>query len=194
MKTQLQIRQYPKLIEEFAKENFNLKTLTGALIAFMLINSLVLAFLLRRGPMVVPLQADGNIARVDSQVTDAQIQAAVKAYLSARYTWTDSTINAQLKRAEFFVAPQLVSAFQKAMVETLKYVHEKKVNQRVYERSIEVNFKDHLATVIADRITEFDGLKAATEMRLFLNFDLQDRTVVNPWGIFITKETEKGPQ
>jgi hypothetical protein len=191
---QLQVRQYPKLIEEFAKENFNLKTLVGALIALMLVNSVILAFLLRRGPMVVPLQADGNTARVDSHVTEAQVQAAVKEYLSTRYTWTDSTINAQLKRAEFFISSQLVSAFQKAMVETAKYVREKKVVQRVYARSIDVNFKDRVATIAADRFTEFDGLKAATEMRLLLNFDLQDRTVINPWGVYITKETEKALQ
>src|ERR1035437_2092577 len=192
--TQIQVRQYPKLIEEFSRENFDLKTLAGALIALMLINSVTLAYLLRRGPMVIPLQADGNTARVDSTVTDAQVQAAVKEYLNTRYTWTDATISAQLKRAEFFIAPSLVSAFEKAMVDTLKYVHEKKVIQRVYPRSIEVNFKDRLATIIADRFTEFDGLRVATEMRLLLNFDLQDRTVVNPWGVYISKETEKAPQ
>ena len=191
---QIQIRQYPKLVEEFAKENFNLKTLVGVLIALMLINSVTLAYILRRGPMVVPLQADGNIARVDSQVTDAQIQAAVKEYMNTRYTWTDSTISAQVKRAEFFIAPQLVAAFQRAMVETLKYVHEKKVVQRVYARTTEVNFKDRQILITADRITEFDGLKAASEMRIVLNFDLEARTVVNPWGIYITKETEKAPQ
>ena len=191
---QIQIRQYPKLVEEFAKENFNLKTLVGVLIALMLSNSVTLAYILRRGPMVVPLQADGNIARVDSQVTDAQIQAAVKEYMNTRYTWTDSTISAQVKRAEFFIAPQLVAAFQRAMVETLKYVHEKKVVQRVYARTTEVNFKDRQILITADRITEFDGLKAASEMRIVLNFDLEARTVVNPWGIYITKETEKAPQ
>ena len=61
---QIQVKQYPKFIEEFAKENFNLKTLIGALIALMLVNSLVVAYLLRRGPMVVPLQADGTTARL----------------------------------------------------------------------------------------------------------------------------------
>ncbi len=192
--TQIQIRQYPKLIEAFAKENFNLKTLIGGLIALMLVNSVILAYLLRRGPMVVPLQADGTIARVDSKVTEAQIQAALKEYLNTRYTWDFATINVQLKRAEFFVSPPQVSAFQKAMIETLKYVREKKVTQRVYARSIDVNFKDKLVAVIADRITDFDGLKAATEMRLQFNFDLLDRTVVNPWGVYITKETEKAPQ
>jgi len=192
--TQIQIRQYPKLIEEFSRENFNLKTLSGALIALMLVNSLILAYLLRRGPMVVPLQADGSTARVDSQATEAQVQAAVKEYLNTRYTWSDSTINAQLKRAEFFVAPPLAWAFRKAMTDTLRYVHEKHVTQRVYARSIDVSFKDRLVTVIADRFTEFDGLKAATEMRLLLGIELQDRTIVNPWGVYVTKETEKASQ
>ncbi len=45
------------------------------------------------------------------------------------------------------------------MADTLKYVREKKVTQRVYARSIEVDFKDRLANIVADRITEFDGLR-----------------------------------
>ena len=192
--TQLQIRQYPQMIEEFAKENFNLKTLAGALIAVTLANTIVTAYLLRRGPMVVPLQADGSMARVDRAATDAQVQAATREYLSSRYTWTNATIGAQLKRAEFFIGPQLVTSFQKAMGETLKYVREKKVTQRVYPRSISVSFKDQTISVLADRITEFDGLKAATEMSLILNFELQDRTAINPWGVFIVKETEKALQ
>ena len=192
--TQLQVRRYPKLIEEFAKENFNLKTLVGALIALMLVNLSVMAYVLRKGPLVIPLQADGSTARVGPEVTEAQVQAAVREYLATRYTWTDSTVGAQVKKAEFLIAPQLVSAFQKAMTETLKFVRQKKVQQRVYSRSIEVNFKERTARVWADRITEFDGLKAATEMRLDLNFELQDRTVMNPWGIYISKETERAPQ
>jgi hypothetical protein len=200
MTHKIQIKQYPKLIEEFSRENFNLKTLAGALIGLMLVNSLVLAFLLKRGPMVIPLQADGAIARVDSQVTDAQIVTAIRAYLETRYTWTDATITTQLKRAEAFVAPSSVPSFQKSMVETIKYVRQKKVSQRIYPRmngshpAIEINFKDRVVTVTADRITEFDGLKAATDMQLSLNFDLFDRTADNPWGVYVTKETEKAAQ
>ena len=191
---QLQFRQYPKLIEEFGKENFNLKTLSTALLALMLINSLILVFVVRRGPTVIPLAADGSVARVESGVTAAQVQAAVREYLAARYTWTDSSIQAQLKRAEVFVSPALVPAFQKAMLETLKYVKEKKVTQRVYARAMDVDFKSQQVSIVADRITEFDGLKAANEMQLMLGFADGERTPVNPWGIFITKETEKAPQ
>lgn len=191
---QLQIRQYPKLIEEFGKENFNLKTLSTALLALMLINSLILVFVVRRGPTVIPLAADGSVARVESGVTAAQVQAAVREYLAARYTWTDSSIQAQLKRAEVFVSPALVPAFQKAMLETLKYVKEKKVTQRIYARSVEVDFKSQQVSIVADRITEFDGLKAANEMQIVLSFVMGERTPANPWGIFITKEAERAPQ
>lgn len=193
-KTIIQVRQYPKLIEEFAKENFNLKTLIGGLIAITFLNGVILAFMLRRGPIVVPLQADGSIGKVDSHVTEAQVESAVKEYLIYRYTWNDSTISSQIKKAEFFIAPALVRTFEKAMTDTLKYVREKKVTERVYPREMAVNFKEGSVAVTADRITEFNGLKAATEMRLTLNFDLGDRTLINPWGVFITKETEKASQ
>jgi hypothetical protein len=54
-----------------------------------------------------------------------------------------------------------------------------------------VDLKEKKVTVLADRITEFDNLKAATEMRLTFQFSTDDRTVVNPWGVYITKETEE---
>lgn len=78
------------------------------------------------------------------------------------------------------------------MLETQKFVREKKVRQRVYPKSVSVDLKEKRVTVLADRITEFDNLKAATEMRLLLQFTTDDRTIINPWGVYITKETEEG--
>jgi hypothetical protein len=86
--------------------------------------------------------------------------------------------------------PSMVIAFQKAMLDIQKFVKEKKVTQRVYPKSIQIDLKEKKATIVADRITEFENLKAATEMKLLLQFSVDDRSVVNPWGIFITKETE----
>lgn len=193
-KIKLEITKYPKMIEAFASENFNLKTLLGVLIVLLLVNSLVTVYLLKKGPEVIALDSSGDRARLETKVSDLQIQSAIREYISYRYVWGFDTAKDQLKKAEFFVEPGLVPAFKKSMLDVLKFVQDKKVNQRVYPKTISVDLKSLTATLILDRITEFEQLKAATEMRLVLNFVVSDRTPVNPWGVYITKESEGGSQ
>ena len=146
---------------------------------------------MKKGPTVIALDNTGSIARVESKITDIQIESAIKEYIGYRYSWDEKNISDEIGKAKFFVLPSLVSAFEKSMAETMKFVREKKVRQRVYPKSVSVDLKEKKVTVLADRITEFDNLKAATEMRLTFQFSTDDRTVVNPWGVYITKETEE---
>lgn len=187
----LEIRKYPKMIEAFALENFNLKTLLGVLLLLLLLNTFVTIYLLKKGPEVIALESSGHVAKVDIKITDLQIQEAIKEYISFRFSWTKETVVVQLKKAEFFIEPSLLMAFKKSMLDVSKYVQEKKVTQRVYPKNIEIDLKNKTAVVILDRITEFENLKAATEMKLILSFSVDDRTPINPWGIYINKETEK---
>ena len=190
----IRIQNYPKMIQEFAYQNFNLKILSLSLLVLTFLMLILVIFLVKRGPLVIALDNTGEIAKVETKVTDLQITSAVKQYLSYRYNWDYSDIPSQLKKAEYFVHPSLVSAFRKSMLEVQKFVLEKKVKQRVYPKvvpnSVDVNLKDKTVTVLADRITEFENLKAATELKLVLQFTVDDRSVINPWGVYITKESE----
>lgn len=188
----LQTKSYPDIMKDFARQNFNLKVLCSALMGLLFLMSILTLYLVKRGPEVIALDGVGDIARVETKVTDLQIQAALKEYISFRYNWTKDDIASQLRKAEFFVAPSLVGAFRKSMIEVQKFVLEKKVRQRIYPRSIDIDLKEKRAQIVADRITEFDNLKAATEMRLTLSFNVDSRSVVNPWGVFIVKESEGG--
>ena len=186
----LVVKKYPKMIQEFAIENFNLKALTAALLGLLFILSVLVVYLVKRGPEVIALDAGGEIARRELKITDAQIQRASEVYLSYRYKWTPDTISSQLKKAENFINPGLVNSFQKSMIDVQKFVKEKKVNQRVYPNDIKVDLKEKKIAVMADRITEFDNLIAATKLKVVLDFTVGDRTDLNPWGIYIRKETE----
>ncbi len=186
----VEIRKYPKMVEEFARENFNLKMLSAILLSVVVIVLIMLLYMIKHGPTVIAISENGEVAKIETKITDLQIQSALKEYLDCRYNWDEKTIASQLNKAQFFVIPSMVQAFQKSMVEVKKYVHEKKVTQRVYPKSIQIDLKEKKATILADRITEFDALKAATELHLVLQFAVDDRSVTNPWGIFITKETE----
>lgn len=188
----LKMSSYPKLVQDFAKENFNLKFLTAAALAVSALSLALSIYLIRRGPVVVALDGNGEVARFEQKITDVQIVAATKEYISHRYSWDFESIKVELKKAEHFVAPNLVTAFQKSLAETVRYVNEKKVRQRVYPKTVDVDLKEKKISVVADRFTDFDGLKAATEMRLEFWFSTGDRTVTNPWGIYMVKEVEGG--
>jgi hypothetical protein len=186
----VEIKKYPKMVEEFAKENFNLKMLSTALIIVVAITLAILLYLIKNGPTIIALGENGQVAKVETKITDLQIESAIREYLSYRYNWTDKNISDKLQKAQFFVIPTMLSAFQKSMQEVQKFVRDKKVTQRVYPKSLQINLNEKKAIIVADRITEFDTLKAATELRLVLYFTVGERSVANPWGIFITKENE----
>lgn len=190
-KTVLRSSSYPEAMRSFAEENLNLKFLCASLLGLFFVTLLLVLYLVKKGPTVVALDNTGEVSRIEAKVTDLQIQAAIKEYVSRRYSWSEKSISSQLLKAKFFVLPMLVPAFERSMADVQKFVHDKKVNQRVYPKSVEVDLKEKKVSVIADRITEFDNLKAATEMRLVLQFALDDRTVTNPWGIYISKESEE---
>lgn len=191
-KISVQLSSYPKAMREFAEENLNIKFLCGGLLAATFLMLILVLYLVKRGPTVIALDGSGSTAVIETKVTDLQIEAAAKEYIRYRYSWDEKSIGEQLDRAKFFVLPSLAQAFERSMVETEKFVREKKVRQRVYPKAVTVDLKEKRIVIIADRITEFDNLKAATELKLLLLFAVDDRTVVNPWGVYITKETEEG--
>lgn len=187
----LQTSSFPKAMREFAEENLNLKFLCGVLLAIVTLMLLLVLFLVKQGPMVIALDGSGEVSKIETKITDLQVEAAIKEYIKHRYSWDEKTVIQEIGKAKFFVLASLAPAFEKSMQETYKFVKEKKVRQRVYPKSVSVDFKEKKVTILADRITEFDNLKAATEMRLSFQFLIDDRTVVNPWGVYITKETEE---
>lgn len=193
-KIKLKINSYPKMIQEFAEANFNLKILLSGAFGLLFLCIILVVFLVRRGPTVIALDNSGALAQVETKVTDLQIRTALTEYIKHRYTWDDKSIQKEIETAQFFVLPSLVDSFERSMAETIKYVREKKVKQRVYPKSINVDLKEKKAVIFLDRITEFESLKAATEMRLELGFKIDDRTIINPWGVFITKESEGVPK
>lgn len=194
IKQKLSSASYTQLVRSFAKENFNLKILSGACLALLFLSLIVVAFLLKQGPTVVALDGSGEVSTVETKVTDVQIKAAVKQYVQRRYSWSYKNIEDRLRKAELFVEPTLMLSFRKSMIETIKYVQEKKVTQRMYPRDeeTEIDLKNKTVTLVMDRITEFDSLKAATETNLKVWFNTGDRNFINPWGVYVTKEQESG--
>lgn len=182
--------KYPKLVTDLASQNHYLKILSYSLIGVSTLLILVIALTFKKGPTVIALESSGSVSKITQELTKSHVEAAAREYLAHRYSWTPENVSLELKKSESFVYPSLIPSFQKSMLEVQKFVKDRKVAQRVYPSSIEVSLKDKTILVVADRFTEFDNLKAATVLKSKLNFDLDSATASNPWGIYVTKETE----
>ncbi len=191
-KTALTNSKYPKIVTDLASQNYFLKIISYSSLGIITLMLLLLIYSVKRGPEVIALETSGEVAHVETKITDLQIQTAAREYLKYRYTWDSQTVAAQIQKSQAFIQSNLLSSFQKSMLEVQKFVKDKKVVQRVYPQKIEVDFKNKVITVVADRITEFESLKAATVLKVKLNFDMDDRTPMNPWGVYFTKEVEGG--
>ncbi len=191
-KIRLEKLKYPQLVTDLATQNHYLKILSYSLIGVTTLMIVIVAFALKQGPSVIALDPTGTVASVGQELHTQHVEAAVKEYLSHRYNWNADTVQAELKKSEAFIFPSLIGSFQKSMLEIQKYVKERKVSQRVYPQNIVVSLKEKTVTVTADRITEFDALKAATILKTKMTFDLDSPTPSNPWGIFFVKEVESG--
>lgn len=183
---------YPKVVTDLATQNYFLKILSYSLLGIMSLLLVLLIYSVKRGPQVIALETSGEPAIVETKLTDLQVKRAITEYLKYRYTWSDQNVATQLKKAQSFVFPSLTDSFKKSMTEIQKFVLEKKVNQRLYPQKIDVDFKTKTISVLADRFTEFESLKAATVLKVKFFFDTDDRTPTNPWGVYVTKEVEGG--
>lgn len=192
VKTKLEKSNYPKLVTDLAYQNHFLKKLVYGLILAMILTALLLVYELKKAPEVIALDPSGTIASVSSELHTSHVESAVKKYLEYRYSWNPKDVDQKLKKAEDFVLPQLATSFRRSLLETIKFVKDRNVTQRVYPQKIEVDLKKKTVQVLADRFTEFDALKAATVLKLVLNFDVDSPSNTNPWGIYLTKETEVG--
>lgn len=192
-KTTLMNSKYPKIVTDLASQNYFLKIFSYSSLGIITLMLLLLIYAVKRGPEVIALEASGEVANIETKVTDLQVQTAAKEYLGYRFSWDSQTVVAQIRKSQAFIQTDLLTSFQKSMLEVQKFVKDKKVVQRVYpQKNIDVDFKNKVVTIIADRITEFESLKAATVLKLRLHFDFDDRTPMNPWGVYFTKEVEGG--
>lgn len=190
LKTKLEKANYPKLVTDLAYQIHFLKLLAYGLTGVTTLLLVVVIFLLKKSPDVIAIDPSGTVASVSHELHTSHVEAAAKKYIQYRYSWNPQNIESQLNLAEDFIYSSLKASFKKSLNETIKFVKDRQVVQKVYPNEIKVDLKNRVVTVSADRITEFDSLKAATVLKATLNFDLDSVTDKNPWGIFFTKGTE----
>lgn len=182
---------FPIVWGDLAYQNHWMRKIT---LAALVVGALSLAgviALLNRKPMVVFLDSQANVIRPGSLIsTETEVEKMARRYLETRYLWEVANQGDQLIRAKSFIASQSLKAFEKTASDLVAFSKGKNVSQRIYPTKILVNSKESKIEVVADRITEIQGLRAATLLRVSLYFQSGPRTAENPWGIYVIKEEE----
>ena len=181
---------FSKLFSDLSYQNQVLKSVVFGLIAVLLFALCTILIFSYRPPTVVGLAENGEVVELSNQLTNRQIEAAIRHYIHLRYNWRKDTLPSASRLTEAMVADSAIPAFRKTIQDLVKFSTGKNIEQRVYARSIDVDAQKKSAFIVADRVNEIESLKAATELRVALKFSLGDRTVSNPWGIYIEKEAE----
>ncbi len=182
----------PRKMAKLLHQNHALKLLT---LGAYLVSMMCLAYTVtmsNKGPVIIPLDREGSrVGIVDSMSwTKDMVEEAVKEYLSYRYSWNPKNQSAQMTTTKKFISDGSRSAFDRVAHGLLQFSKDKSVSQRVYLTDIKIDTEKNVATVVADRFNEIQGLKAATVLNVKIYFERGRPSLENPWGFYVTKEEE----
>ena len=181
----------PKMLGSLIHKNELLKFFAAAAMLMSILVATVLTQTVSKPPIVIPLAGSVDIYGDGAMPKpEAEIKKAINAYLELRYKWEPKNVEEKLKNAENFIAPQSLKAYRTQIANVARFSKEKLVTQKIYPSDLTVDLDNHKVRIVGDRITSIQGLKAAGDLTLELEYQGGDRTKVNPWGIFITKEKE----
>lgn len=181
---------FSKIFSDLNYQNQVLKSVVFGLITVLLAALCAILIFSYRGPTVVGLAENGEVVELSDKLTERQVEAAIRHYIRLRYNWKKETLSAQSKLTEAMIVESAISAFRKTIQDLVKFTTGRSVVQRTYARSIDVDLQKKSAFVVADRVNEIESLKAVTELRVAFKYALGERTVSNPWGVYIEKEAE----
>lgn len=188
----LQAAKLPKMLSDLSHSNQFLKVFSLAAIGMEALTFILLFILASKAPIILTLSPTGEVLeKVNLPKPETEIKSAVSRYLEKRYKWEPENVKQKLAEAQAFVLPESSKAFQGAIANVIKFSVEKLVSQKVYAEKMEVNLEKKTVFITGDRVTAIQGIKAAGNLRLELNFESGPRTKDNPWGVYITKEREE---
>lgn len=193
MKTQinLELTKYPKVLSELLGSNQFLKMLSIVTCIITSFSLIIVWTLVNRSPIVLTLSPSANLLNYQEKPNlEFEVKAAILKYIDLRYKWDSSNVKENLKAAEIFILPKVLSSYQKAEENIIKFALDKQISQKVYIDSVDVQLESGKVTVFGNRFSALQGIKAAADLKLELNFEFGTRTPTNPWGVYLSKENE----
>jgi hypothetical protein len=181
----------PKMLASLVYKNEMLKFFAIAAMFTSILVIIVLTQVVSKKPVVIPLGESGEYLNEGPMPKpDTEVRRAINAYIELRYKWDPKNVDSKLKSAENFIAPQSLKAYRTQIANVAKFSKEKLVTQKIYPSDMAIDLESHKVRITGDRLTSVQGLKAAGDLTLELEYQGGDRSKENPWGIFITKEKE----
>lgn len=183
---------YPRVIATLIHSNQFLKIFTILSMAFALLLTALVLYLVNREPLVIPIDVNGrSFEQTKLPKPEVEIERAITKYIELRYSWDPKVIKSKLEAAEAFISPISKKAYQTASLNLIRFSTEKGVSQKVFPDKFSTSLEKSVVVVSGDRITAIQGLKAAGNLSLELAFEYGPRSKENPWGVFITREKEQ---
>lgn len=189
---QLNSPKFPKIVSELIYSGQILKFLSAFSLVLAIGSLICLGIAVSRPATVLTLGESGEvIEKLDKIEPEAVVKTAVHHYLKLRYQWGPEDIKQNLTAAQAFILPGNMKAYETASANLVNFSIERLVFQRIFPERIDVNLEQGTVSIIGDRITSIQGLKAVGDVKLELSFQSGDHTKENPWGIYIIKEREE---
>lgn len=186
-------RRYFEIWGNEEAQNAFLKGLLCVMAGLFLIQSIALAILACRKPILVAVSAKEtqvfNTEPPAQELLKLELKRLVGQYVETHYNWDYATIERAHNDASKFVSDKFIKAFVAANAEQVRQAKEKKVTERVYVSSEpQIDAKNLVARISLDRVFLVSGIRATNPLILDVTFEYGLRTDSNPTGIYITGE------
>lgn len=192
IKVKFRAGAFPKMLADLSHSNQFLKMFAGGCLVLAIVLSVLVFVAFAKKPIVIAMTANAEVLRqVELPNPESEIRQAILAYVERRYNWTSQTVDEQLEKARAFIGSVAMQNFVQGTSNVKRFSKEKSVTQRAYATNLVVDLKRGTVMVTGDRITDIQGMRAAGLLNLELGFQNGPRSVENPWGIYIVRETEK---
>lgn len=181
----------PKMLSDLTYKYHVLVVLTVSALVVAALSVITAIVLASKAPTVLAFSTTAEVLE-KSQLPkpEDEIKNAITRYINLRYKWDAKSVTENIKKAESFIESKSLSAFQSNMTSVIRFSIDREVMQKVYPTEMKVDLKSQTVFITGDRVTSIQGLKAAGNLNLALEFTSGARTNNNPWGIYITKEKE----
>ena len=173
-------------------QNRILKGLLVFLVALLAVETIALTVLSLRKPTLIAVTPTESrflaVAIPNQELLESEIKRSVNGYLHAHYNWEPRNIETSFQTAAKYVDPSFVKAFLGANQEQIRIAKEKKLSQRFFIVSMQIDLDKRRIQVEGERILLVEGLRAANSVSIEIKFDIGKRTVENPEGVVVVGE------
>lgn len=188
-------RKYFEVWGDEQSQNSILKGLLTLLTLVLISLIITITILSVKKPFLISIDGSktkfiNSTQKIPKNFIKEEIKQVITKFSNLRHNWSYKNINENLKKSSFLVDPKFRRRFFKSILSNLKMARTKKIIQKFYlSSSIRINLARKQVILTGDRILIVEGLRATQPMTFKINYIFGERTLKNPEGIYISKET-----